>query len=46
MGVGGNGVLQTVAAHRASHTPVDPRRETAEGARDEEGGGRRETTSP
>ncbi len=40
MGGGGNGGLETVATGRASHAPVDPRREAAKGAGDEEGGGR------
>ncbi len=37
---GGNRGLEAVAAGRASHAPVDPRSEAAEGSGDEEGGGR------
>jgi hypothetical protein len=40
MGGGWNGGLEAVATGRASHAPVDPRREAAEGAGDEEGGGK------
>ena len=39
-GGGGNRGLEAVAAGRAAHAPVDPGSEAANGAGDEEGGGR------
>ncbi len=37
---GGNGGLEAVATGSASHAPVDPKREAAEGVGDEKRGGR------